>query len=54
MIQYNLEDDYIEIKSRFHRGICKHCNQQRLLNKINLCVDCTTLEIYAENKEMNL
>ena len=42
----------MEIRNRFHKGICKNCNQQRLLNKINLCVDCTTLEIYTKNKKI--
>ena len=36
----------------FYRGICKECNQSRLLNKLDLCADCTNLEVYVKNKKL--
>ena len=36
---------------KLYRGICERCNQLRLLNAINLCVDCTTEKDFAENQD---
>ena len=46
------EQVLMQIRNRFHRGICEGCNAPRLLNKLNLCADCTTIDVYAENKEL--
>lgn len=37
-----------QIKSSFHRGICKKCNTQRILNETNLCADCISIEDYLK------
>ena len=36
----------------FNRGICKKCNIKRLVNKIDLCADCTTFDDYLELTEV--
>ena len=41
----------MEMRSKFHRGVCKDCGDLRLLNRLNLCADCTTIEIFVENKK---